>query len=275
MKLETIIKTGIVMGFLGIAACIPSKKQISEETIFEQKSIDYKGNLSKVVDGVKIDASFSNPKHYCFYGEGRANGMRYSDRDCQLRVGLWTDAEFPKETNSSAIVNSWLQEPYLQMVGIRNAGSVMSNSETRLSDYFHNDGKPEAFAVPAMMERKFGVHVFFDEDYIKKSKPEVALLYDIAGKKKVGNFFSYLGRIKLKKSNGAYCGYFEVNDAAISKYRMIFLIGNFKKEEASIPIENGSEKRELISNLQCSKKLAGIIGNDDCIMLGFSGKLYE
>jgi hypothetical protein len=226
-------------------------------------------------------------------------------------VGLWTDAELPKETNSNEIANSWLQGPYLQEVGIKDAEKTalgnestaekrkeiientpldrrygellinnalektLPNSETRLTDYFHDDGKPEAFAIPVMMERKFGFHVFFDEDYVKKSKPEVALLYDIAGKKKVGNFFSYLGRIKLKKSNGAYCGYFEVNDAAISKYRMIFLIGNFKKEEASIPIENGSEKRELISNLQCSKKLAGIIGNDDCIMLGFSGKLYE
>jgi hypothetical protein len=275
MGIEKILKLGIALGFLGLGICgCSNKKQISEETVFEQKTIDYKGNLSKVVDGVKIDASFSNPKHYCFYGEGRANGIQYSDRDCQFRVGLWSDAEFPKETNSSAIAG-WLNGPYLQMVGIRAAESIISNSETRLSDYFHNDGNPEVFAVPVIMENKFGIHVFFDEDYIKKNKPEVALVYDIAGKKKVGNFFSYLGRIKLKKSNGAYCGYFEVNDAAISKYRTIFLIGNFKKKEASIPIENGSEKRELINNLQCSKKLAEIIGNDDCIMLGFSERLYE
>jgi len=299
-KLERILRAGTALCFLGavglgIFGC-SNKKKISEETVFEQKVMEYGGNLNKVVDGVKIDASFSNPRHYTFYGEGRPMGGRLNDNDCLLRVGLWSDIEFPKETTSRAIEYS-LNGPYLHEVGFRNAEEsfnhnesdkgkraraewglfrTVEQSETRITDYFHEDGKPEAFIVPAIKENKFGAHVFFDEDYIKKNKnPEIGMIYFISGKKKVGEYFSNLGKINLKKVKGVYCGYFEVNDTEMSKHRMTYVIGALKTKDASIEIGNSSERIGLTGNLDCHKMLADILGNNETIMLGFSTKLYD
>jgi len=302
MKLKKIMSLSMALGFFGFFGCSSnSKKEIDPGTVFEQKvSHDHKGNLNKVVDGVKIDASFSNPNRYTFYEDGG------------IRAGLWLNTEYKvPEKTTSELIKDELLSPYLQEVGISNAKDAsdfnlktegkreeirkkynllerdyyfrtegvleksVSISETKLTDYFHDDGKPEAFVVPAFSEQKLGAHVFFDKDYIKKIKnPEIAMIYRIAGRKKAGCFFSYLGKINLKKTNDVYCGYFEINaDVALNRNQLVFLIGNFKKKDSFIPIEP-SFLYDLRDDLKCSEKLAEIIGNSDCIMFGLSYKLF-